>query len=148
MGDHVEGAQTRLLLAPPAEVYPGDRARADRGDLNEGFANVPCAIWRSDDDGGEMFEEAELNVSINSDYEGDRLVEISVLQPDDYQGESGGSSTEAIAVYLSAGNARAFANGLLKAVERAEAEGVRKRTKGARRVTRSEKTNRPRSHGG
>jgi len=133
-----KGHKLAFYWHPPRKFTPAIDRESDRGDINEGFAAVPCGIWRSSDDQEEMFEEAELNVSANSDYEGERLDEISVLQPDEYQGENAGSSTEALAVYLSPGDAREFANGVLKAVERAEAEVARRRAQKARKGKRAE----------
>jgi hypothetical protein len=69
-----------------------------------------------------------------------RQVEISVLQPDEYQGENAGSSLEALAVYLSPADAMEFANGVLKAVERAEAEVARRRAQKARKARRTAKS--------
>jgi hypothetical protein len=61
------------------------------------------------------------------------------FQPDEYQGENAGSSLEALAVYLSPPDAKEFANGVLKAVERAEAEVARRRAQKGRKATQAAK---------
>jgi len=49
-----------------------------------------------------MFQEAELNVAMNPEYDGERLMEVEVMQLDEYQGERGGGGESALAVHITA----------------------------------------------
>jgi hypothetical protein len=71
------------------EFTPAIEREEEPGIYNEGFAAVPCSVWRFTDDQGVVFEETELDVGTHVDYEGDRLVEINLSQRDEYQGEVG-----------------------------------------------------------
>jgi hypothetical protein len=128
-----QGHRLAFYWHPPRRFTPIIERQSRGREINEGFAEVPCGIRRASSDEGEMFEEAELNVGVFVDYEGERLVEIAVLQPDEYQGDSAGSGLEDLAVYLSPEDAKKFAEGLQKAVERAEAEVARRRAQKARK---------------
>ena len=83
-----------------------------------------------------MFEEAELNLALNPEYAGERLIEIEIVQLDEYQGERGGGGESALAVHVSAEAARSLAAGLLKAAELAERETKRRAKAEARREKR------------
>jgi hypothetical protein len=80
-----------------------------------------------------VFEEAELDVGTHVDYEGDRLIEINLSQRDEYQGEVGGGGLTERSIYLSAGDATKFLEGLRTAIERCEKEVARRAAKEARR---------------
>jgi hypothetical protein len=73
---------------------------------------------------------------MNPEYDGERLIEVEVVQLDEYQGELGGYGESALAVHISAEDARNMAAGLLKAAERAEQELERRARKGSRRERR------------
>jgi len=83
-----------------------------------------------------VFEEAELSVMVHAEYDTDRLIEIDIMQPDDYRGESAGSSLCDRCVYVSAKDARVSVAGLEKAIAKAEAEEKRRAVIKARRANR------------
>jgi hypothetical protein len=70
---------------PPRRFQPAIERDDEESPTNEGLQEVTCAILRgSEDDDGEVFEEARCDVGFFAHYEGDQLVEIGVAQPDDY----------------------------------------------------------------
>jgi hypothetical protein len=138
------GNELSFSWQPPRTFRPAIRHGTEAFVVSEHCADVPCWIWRCSPDEEAMFEEAELHVAMNPEYEGERLIEVEVVQPDEYQGESGGGGESALAVHVSPGDARALAAGLLKAAERAEHELVQRAKKRATRQGRKK----PRRAGG
>lgn len=118
---------------PPRTFRPAIRYGTEAFVVSEHFAAAPCSIWRYSSDQEAMFEEAELNVAMNPEYDGERLIEVEVMQLDEYQGERGGGGESALAVHISAEDARNVAAGLLKAAEHAERELERRAKKESRR---------------
>lgn len=117
---------------PPRTVTPAVKRKPEPDVDGEIFETTRCAIERSADE-GETFEEAELDVGMSVHYEGERLVWIEVLRPDEYQGESADSAVGEISVYLTPTEAKAFAKGLQKAIVRAEAEVTQRKTEKGRK---------------
>ena len=136
---------------PPRTFRPAIRYGNEAIVVLEHCADAPCSIWRHSSDQEAMFEEAELNVALNPEYEGERLIEVEVMQLDEYQGERGGGGESALAVHIGAEDARNLAAGLLKAAERAEREVARrakKRSRGERRKVRGDaRTDKARNEG-
>jgi hypothetical protein len=122
------GHKLAFYWHPPRACRPAIRYGNEAIVVLEHCASAPCSIWRHSSDQEAMFEEAELNVALNPEYEGERLIEVEVMQLDEYQGERGGGGESALAVHISAEDARNLAAGLLKAAEHAERE-VARRTK-------------------
>lgn len=118
---------------PPRTFRPAIRHGTEAFVVSEHCADAPCWIWRSSSDEEVMFEEAELHVAMNPEYEGERLIEVEVVQLDEYQGESGGGGESALAVHVSPSDARALAAGLMKAADHAERELEQRAKKRARR---------------
>jgi len=121
---------------PPRTLRPAIRHAKESIVVLTHCGDAPCSIWRSSPDGDAMFEEAELHLALNPEYEGERLVEVEVIQLDDYQGERSGGGESALAVHVSAEGARSLAAGLLKAAELAERETERRAKTQARREKR------------
>ncbi len=112
----LKGRQLAFHWQPPRRYSPAiDRnSRA----INECFDSVRCGILRTVDR-EDMFEEAEVTASVNVEYEGERLVEINLCQPDDYDDEAGGSNIVS-SIYLAPTDAKIFVIGLQKAIKKAE----------------------------
>jgi hypothetical protein len=72
---------------PPRTLRPAIRHAKEPIVVLTHCADAPCSIWRCSPDGDAMFEDAELNVGLNPEYEGERLIEVEVMQLDEYQGE-------------------------------------------------------------
>lgn len=121
---------------PPRTLRPAIRYAKESIVVLTHCGDAPCSIWRSSPDGDAMFEEAELNLALNPEYEGARLIEVEVMQLDEYQGEKGGGGESALAVHVSAEAARSLAAGLLKAAELAERETERRAKTESRREKR------------
>lgn len=127
---------------PPRRIEPVIEREAGRGATNEVFETVPCSILRTSSDNGAAFEEADLDVGVFVEYESDRVIEISVSQPDDYD-HRGESSVIESSVYIGVDEAKRFATALQKSIERAERELTRRKTAKPRRAgaTKTEKFN-------
>jgi hypothetical protein len=130
-----KGHQLVFQWQPPRRFLPA-MTREDERVCGELFGGVACSILRVSGDGADLFEEARLEVGASVEYETDRLVEVLVQQPDDYD-HPDDSSQEALAVYLSVDAARTLADGLAKAVIRVEKELTRRAAKAARQAERA-----------
>lgn len=73
-----------------------------------------------------MFEEADLDVGVWTEFESDKLVEFSLSQPDDYDHRD--SSQIDRSVYISVSDAKQLAKSLQEAIEYAEKELARRAT--------------------
>lgn len=108
----------------------------ERGDASEvtnmGFESVPCSIHRATPDEEVALEEAMLDVGTFKEYDNERLVEINVLQPNDYAEPDSGGHIE-LSVYLSVEHARQFMRGLEQAIAEAERELARRAAREKRR---------------
>jgi predicted transcriptional regulator len=130
------GVKLAFHWHPPRTFRPAIRYGNEAFVVSEHFASTECSIWRCSPDEEAMFEEAELHVAMNPEYEGERLIEVEVVQPDEYQGEIGGGGESALALHISPTAARTMATGLLNAAERAEHEVERRAKVTARREKR------------
>jgi hypothetical protein len=123
------GHKLAFYWHPPRTFRPAIRYGNEAIVVMEHCGSSPCSIWRCSSDQEPMFEEAQLNVALNPEYVGERLVEVEVMQLDEYQGERGGGGDSALAVHITADDARNMAAGLLKAAEHAERELARRAKK-------------------
>lgn len=105
---------------PPRKLQPAIALEPESDGINEVFDGVPCSILRNEDD-EDMFEEAELEVGVFVEYASPRLVEISVMVPNDYENRDGGGTIDS-SVYVSVDDAKRFARALQTAIDRAEKE--------------------------
>jgi hypothetical protein len=131
------GHKLAFYWHPPRTFRPAIRYGNEAIVVLEDCGSAPCSIWRCSSDQDAMLEEAELNVALNPEYEGKRLVEVEVMQLDEYQGERGAGGDSALAVHVSPEDARSLAAGLLKAAALAERELGRRAKKGALREKRN-----------
>jgi hypothetical protein len=67
--------------------------------------SVPCSILRTTEDNADVFEEARVSVGVHVEYEGERLIEIAVEQPNDYDEPDGGALIDRT-LYVTAGDAK------------------------------------------
>jgi hypothetical protein len=130
------GRDLRWHWKPPRRMQPVIDRDDDSDAVNEGFEIVWCSLLRTQRDDSAMFEEAQFEVGVFVEYDTDRVVELSVVQPDDYD-HPDSSSTIETSVYLSVTDAKKFAQGLQTAIEHAEAEITRRATAKPRRRRRT-----------
>lgn len=110
---------------PPRRLHPVIE-RDDQGNAtNQGFDTIPCFILRTEGD-DDVFEEADLDVGVWTEFESDKLIEINLTQPDDYDHRD--SSQIERSVYISVSDAKQFAKSLLEAIEYADKEIARRAT--------------------
>ena len=112
---------------PPRKMDPVIERETERGVYTEVFDSVPCSILRSVSE-GDMFEEADLQVGTSVEYESERLIEISISQPDDYDNRESSSLVDR-SVYIGITDAKKFADALQKSTAKAERELVRRAAK-------------------
>jgi hypothetical protein len=112
--------------APP-KLEPVIALEPESDAINEMFESVPCSILRYVND-EDAFEEADLQVGVFVEYASPRVIEISVLIPDDYDCRDDGGGTYDSSVYVSVEDAKRFAAALQTAIERAETEIARRAT--------------------
>ena len=136
-----KGNQLAYHWHPPRRFLPAIERDPESSMPNQGLESVPCSILRFTPDEEDVFEEALAEVGVNADYEGERLVEITVMQPDDYDDHCAGLCD--MIFYLAPADATRFAAGLQTAIEKAEAEVARTRAITARRAKRSAKKQAP-----
>jgi len=130
------GNRLHFEWKPPRRIQPAIE-REDEGDANnEIFESVPCLILRPASDEGAALEECDIEVGLFVEYETDRVIEISVTQPDDYDHRDHSSTIES-SVYLGVSDAKRFAAALQTAIGRAEAELARRATEKPRRKSRT-----------
>jgi hypothetical protein len=112
---------------PPRRIHPvivrDDDDDDDDDVINRGFDTVPCFILRSNGD-DDTFEEADLDVGVWVQYESDKVVELNISQPYDYEHRN--SSRIEWSVYLGVADAKQFAKALLEAIEHGEKEIARR----------------------
>lgn len=105
---------------PPRKFTPIiDRGSEPR--CGQGFESIPCGIVRTLGDEETVLEEAALDVVIHRQYDGDRMIELSVMQPDDLEDLSG-SAFEAIVTYITPRDAKRLMKTLQDAIFAAELE--------------------------
>jgi hypothetical protein len=119
------GNRLRFHWKPPRRIEPVIERDEDSAAINEGFESVWCSILRADSNDSITFEEGQFEVGVFVDYESDRVIELSVVQPDFYD-DPESSSTIETSVYLDVAEAKKLAHGLQAAIERAEAEIARR----------------------
>jgi hypothetical protein len=78
-----------------------------------------------------VFEDAFLDVGVNVQYENERLVEINVVLPHDYEEPESNATIEST-VYIGVAEARVILTGLQTAITRAEKELARRAAKSER----------------
>ena len=146
-----EGNRLAFYCHPPRRFTPVIDRPSEAGIYGVVFTHVPCSIWHSTDDEEVVLEEAEIDVALHVDYEGDRLIEINVNQPDEYQGDRSGSAETAMSLYITAADAKRLAAGLQEAIAKAEAETARRQAKRSRNAKRAEakmlRAKKPDEHG-
>jgi hypothetical protein len=130
-----KGHRLAFYWLPPRRFIPAIE-RASRPVSGMGFDSVRCGILRSTADGADMFEEAEIDPAMSVEHEGQRLVEINVTQPHDYDEPHGGARIE-LSLYLSPAEAKAFVGGLQQAIEAADKETARRAAQKARQEKRA-----------
>lgn len=111
---------------PPRRLHPVIERDDENNATNYGFETVQCFVLRTKED-DDVFEEADLDVGVFTEYESDKLVEINLSQPDDYERRNGAQIERS--VYLSVSDAKQFAKGLQEAIEYAEKELTRRATR-------------------
>lgn len=121
---------------PPRRFQPVIE-RESRGGLNEMFGEAPCLILRSAAEQEDLFEEAFIEAGVFVEYEGDHLVEVSLIQPNDYEEPAGGARIDT-SIYLTPAAAKTLAESLRKSIEGAEREVARRQRIDARRLQRGE----------
>lgn len=131
-----KGHQLAYEWHPPRRFTPAIECEPEPDLTNEITESVPCSVWRFTPDQEVAFEEAEVEVGVHLEYETDRLIEINLAQNDEYQGEESGTGTVALSLYVSPAEARRFAVGLHKAIEKADAVAARRATKAGLKVIR------------
>lgn len=131
-----KGHRLAFFWLPPRRFSPAIERETSR--CGEGFPPSRCGILRSTEDGADMFEEAEIDPTLSVQYEGDRLVEINVTQPHDYDDDEAGGASIELSVYLTAAEAKALAASLQQAITAAEREAARRVVEDARRKKRAE----------
>lgn len=87
--------------------------------------DVPCAILRGGSDDNHTFEDADLGVGAFIEYESPRVIEITILQPDDYDHRDEAAIIER-SLYIGVDEAKRFGVALQEAIEKAEAEIARR----------------------
>lgn len=122
----------------PRQLTPAIEREHPTGQGNQGFESVCCSIWRSDPDDTVMFEEGVADATCWVDYEGDRLVELSVTQPSDPESPFEGGTIEC-SIYLSPAEARKLISGMQEAIAAAEKEIALRAKADARRAERAAK---------
>lgn len=121
---------------PPRRFVPAiDRDGPTRNEMTE---SVPCLILRSTDANNDVFEEALVEVGISDDFETDAVIEFSVHQPDMYN-DSDGSGVVAMIACVSIADAKKYAQGLERAIAKAESNEARRAKARARAARRSQK---------
>ena len=126
-----KGHRLAYYWAPPRRFRPAiERDDAD-SPMNQGLEDVPCLLLRGTDDDEDHFEEARIEAGFLTEYDGDHLVEVNIVQPEDYDAPSGGIIE--LSAYISPSRARALAVGLLKAADLADAEISRRASTPPRR---------------
>ena len=131
-----KGFRLAFHWLPPRRFSPAIE-RASRSGTGTGFESVRCGILRSTEDGADVFEEAEIDPAMSVEYEGERLVEINVTQPNDYDHEYSSASV-ALSLYLSPSEAKIFAAALQEAIVAAEKETSRRAAQKVRHEKRAE----------
>lgn len=130
------GWQLSRRWQPPRRLHPVIE-RDDQGNAtNRGFDTIPCFILRSQGE-DDVFEEADLDVGVWTEFENDKLVEFTLSQPDDYDHRD--SSQIDRSVYISVSDAKQLAKSLQEAIEHAEKELARRATAKPRPRPREEK---------
>ncbi len=123
---------------PPRRFQPAlEREDKDRVTL-ECFDLVPCFLLRPTPDGEQVFEEAMLDVGINPTYDNERLIELNVMQPDDYDDPYGGALIETSA-YVDIAGAKQLIADLQLAVAGATKELARRTAACERKAKRQKK---------
>lgn len=131
-----KGHRLGFYWLPPRRFNPAIERESSR--CGQGFQSVRCGILRSTEDGADMFEEAEIDPTLSVQYEGERLVEINVTQPHDYDEEEAGGASVELSAFLSVAEAKSFAAALQQAITAAEREAARRLVEDARREKRAE----------
>jgi hypothetical protein len=126
------GHRLKYYWQTPRKIEPAIEREAERGAINQVFDSVPCSILRTSSDEGAAFEEADLQVGVFVEYETDRLIEISLSQPDDYDHRDESGKIEST-VHVGLDEAKRLATALQKSIEHAERELVRRKTAKQRR---------------
>ncbi len=121
------GHRLKYYWQPPRKLEPAIEREAERGASNQVFETVPCSILRTSSDEGAAFEEADIEIGVFVEYETERLIEISLSQPDEYDHRDGSSTIERSA-YVGVAEAKKLATALQKSIEHAERELIRRKT--------------------
>lgn len=122
---------------PPRQFTPAIEREEEREACGEIFESTRCSVLRSAPDGGEMFEEAEIEVATSVTYESARVVEIDITQPDDYD-EPDSAREIALSAYLTISEAKALVESLGKAIAKGQEEIARRAAKKVRQMERAE----------
>ena len=116
---------------PPRKLHPAiEREDTDIACI-ESFGSTPCFILRGTPDNEDVFEDAFLDVGVNVQYENERLIEINVVLPHDYEEPESNAAIEST-VYIGIAEAKVILAGLQTAITRAEKELARRAAKNER----------------
>lgn len=118
------GRELSFCWHPPRRLEPVIQREEETNACNEIFDAVACSIFRGSDD-GDAFEEADLEVGVFVEYESERVIEILVSKPDDYEHRDGSSTVET-SIYIGLAEAKRFIRAFETAIERGEAEIARR----------------------
>lgn len=137
------GKALAFYWKPPGRLHPAiEREDADIACM-ESFGSATCFVLRPTSDNEDVFEEAMLDVGVNLQYENERVIEVNLMLPHNYDEPEGGATIES-SFYINIAEAKAVVSGLQDAVSRAEKELARRAAKGERRAQKSV----PRKQGG
>jgi hypothetical protein len=122
------GRSLAYYWKPPRKLHPAiEREDSDIACM-EAFGTVQCFILRPTSDDEDVFEDAVLDVGVNLQYDNERLIELNVVLPHDYEEPEGNATIESSA-YVSVAEAKVLISGLQDSVTRAERELARRASK-------------------
>jgi hypothetical protein len=119
-----KGRQLVHLWSPPRRYTPIIERESEEGVCNEVFDDASCGLWHDEDD-TIMTEEAKIEAGIFVEQEGERLIEVSVVVPDDQDHPDEITNIETT-IFMSIAEATRLSNVLQTSIEAAKAELARR----------------------